>query len=179
MCINTAFRNSFKTVCYLGLISLFVALIACNRINKKANAIAEKTTNKKDALVDKVFPRFDAYQPDTKYNKWRFKEFLKVEITPDVKNIFCYGDAIGIDAKYQFAFNCSKETATRIIEKHSLKPDTSTTDPGYNLQTPFEWWPISKIKTLKFYSFVGEHSYYKYFWYDPKEQKAYYFDFDM
>lgn len=58
-------------------------------------------------VIDKVYPSFDQDRPDTENNQKRFKDFLKVEITPDVKNIYYFDDAIGIDSDYMFAFNCN------------------------------------------------------------------------
>jgi len=36
-----------------------------------------------------------------------------------------------------------------------------------------------KIAPLKLYLWEGARQYFKYFWYDLDEQKAYYFDFDV
>lgn len=102
-----------------AVLYLAVALCAaagCKRIKQKAKAIAKDS-------ADIVFPVFDSYKADTKYNKKRFADFLEIEITSDVKNIYCYNDAIGIDASYQFAFNCSEQTAAKIIAQHHLIKD--------------------------------------------------------
>lgn len=164
------------------LLLLFI-ISSCERIKNKGEDIAaeieEKVKNKSEDLADKVVPHFDAYTADTKYNKERFRDFLQVDLTPDIKNIYCFADAIGIDAGYQFAFSCDQSTAERIIQKHQLRLDSKTTDFAFGLQYDFDWWDKTKIEKLKLYSWEGEHQYYKYFWYDQKEQKAYYFDFDM
>ena len=68
--------------------------------------------------MDKISPKFDAYHPDTEFNKKRFKDFLKVALSPDIKNIYCFDDAIGIDADYQFSFNCNKSTAELIRKRN-------------------------------------------------------------
>lgn len=145
-----------------------MTLVSCNRIK-----------NKGQELANKVVPRFDAYEADTKFNKEHFTDFLKVDLTPDIKNIYCFDDAIGIDADYQFSFNCDSTTARKIINKHKLKRDKTTKDYAFGLQNDFEWWDKKKIEKLDLYSWQGEHQYFKYFWYDNTEQKAYYFDFDM
>lgn len=157
--------------------------MSCDRIKNTGHEVANKTQEKikqktKD-LADKIIPHFDAYIPDTKYNKTRFKEFLQVDLTPDIKNIYCFEDAIGIDSDYQFSFNCDTSTVSRIIKKHQLTIDTINDDFGFGLQHDFDWWDKRKIKKLKLYSWEGEREYYKYFWYDTTEQKAYFFDFDM
>jgi hypothetical protein len=140
---------------------------------------SQQVKDKSEDLANKVIPRFDAYEADTKFNRERFLEFLKVELTPDVKKIYCFNDNVGIDADYQFSFHCNAETAIRIIEKHKLTLDTTTTDYAFGLQDNFAWWDKEKIAKLRLYSRIGEHGYYQYFWYDETEQKAYYFDFDM
>ena len=40
-------------------------------------------------------------------------------------------------------------------------------------------WHKKKIEKLDLYSWQDGNQFYKYFWYDQTEQKAYYFDFDM
>ena len=158
-------------------------VVSCDSIKNKGQELADKTEEKvKDKskdLVDKVIPHFDAYEADTKFNKERFQEFLQVDLTPDVKNIYCFGDAMGIDADYQFGFNCDPATAKWIMEKHQLKPDITTTDFAFGIQNDFAWWDKSKIEKLELHSWEGDHRYFKYFWYDNIEQKAYYFEFDM
>jgi hypothetical protein len=165
------------------LSTLTLLLPACNKIKSKTQELADKTEQKvKDKskdLPNQIIPHFDAYTPDTKFNKERFKDFLQVELTPDVKNIYCFDDAIGIDADYQFSFNCDSSTARRIIEKHNLSLDKETTDYAFGMQNDFPWWDKKKIEKLDLYSWKGERQYYQYFWYDAKEQKAYYFDFDL
>ncbi len=157
--------------------------VSCDQIKNKgqkfAGKVEQEVKEKSKSIIDKVNPYFDAYNPDTKYNKKRFADFIQVELTPDVKNIYCFDDAIGIDADYQFSFNCDTATARKIIEKHQLKPDKETTDYAFGLQNDFEWWDKKKIEALDLYSWQGDNQYFKYFWYDETEQKAYFFDFDM
>jgi len=164
-------------------IPLFIYLFSCNRIKSEGKDLAYKTRKEvheqKEEIVDKVLPHFDAYEADTKFNKLRFNDFLKVPITADVKNIYCHGDAMGIDADYQFGFNCNQETANKIIKKHLMKEDLLTEDFGFGMQEDFDWWNKKKIEKLQLYSWTDNDQYFKYFWYDRKEQKAYFFDFDM
>ena len=177
------FKPTMKQIIYISTIIFALTIVSCDRIKNKGQELADNTEKKvKDKskdLVDKVVPHFDAYKPDTKFNKERFKDFLKVELTPDIKNIYCFDDAIGIDADYMFSFNCDPTTARKIIEKQNLKLDKETTDYAFGLQHDFDWWDKKKIEKLDLYSWQGDHQYFKYFWYDKTEQKAYYFDFDM
>ena len=177
------FKTTMKQTLYISTIIFTLTIVSCDRIKNKGQELADKTEEKvKDKskdLVDKVAPHFDADRPDTKFNKERFTDFLKVELTPDIKNIYCFDDAIGIDADYMFSFNCDTTTARKIIEKLQLKLDKETTDYAFGLQHDFDWWDKKKIEKLDLYSWQGDHQYFKYFWYDKAEQKAYYFDFDM
>ena len=177
------FKTNMKQTFYILTIISALTIVSCDRIKNKGQELAdeteEKVKEKSNDLVDKVVPHFDAYQADTKFNKERFKDFLQVDLTADIKNIYCFDDAIGIDADYMFSFNCDTTTARKIIEKHKLKLDKTTTDYAFGLQHDFEWWDKKKIEKLDLYSWQGEHQYFKYFWYDKTEQKAYYFDFDM
>lgn len=168
---------------YILILLAALTVFSCDRAKNKGKELADKAVerveNKSRDLIDKVLPHFDAYNPDTKYNKKRFKDFLQVELTADIKNIYCFDDAIGIDADYMFSFNCDTTTARKIIEKHHLKIEKTRTDYAFGLQHDFEWWDKNKIEKLTLYSWQGDHQYFKYFWYDNTEQKAYYFDFDL
>lgn len=172
-----------KIIAFIISCVLVLVIISCNRLKKKGKDLGHKTElkikNKSKDLVDKVIPSFDAYHPDTKYNKKRFHEFLKVKLTSDIINIYCFDDAVGIDADYMFSFNCNEKTANRIIDKHNLTLDKITTDYGFGLQHDFKWWDKEKIAKLDLYSWNDEKQYFKYFWFDKKEKKAYFFDFDM
>lgn len=164
-----------------------MGVISCECIKDNTAKVADKVKGKTkqelkeqtQKVVGKIFPPFDHDKPDTDNNRKRFKDFLKVEITPDVKNIYCFDDAIGIDADYMFAFNCDSITSRKIIEAHKLKIDTLNSDNGFGLQHNFEWWDKEKIKKLKKYSWTNSSQYSKYYWYDEDSRKAYFFDFDI
>jgi hypothetical protein len=172
-----------KQLFYISTMIFILSLNSCDRIREKGQQLVgeteQKVKDKSKDIVDKIVPHFDAYKPDTKYNKQRFKDFLKIDLTQDIKNIYCFDDAIGIDADYMFSFNCCQTTAKKINEKLLLKLDTMTTDYAFGLQHDFEWWDKKKIEKLDLYSWQDGNQFYKYFWYDQTEQKAYYFDFDM
>ena len=166
---------------------MIIAFVSCDRINKKAEQISDKVKEKTKAelekqaqkAVDKIFPSFDHDKPDTENNKKRFKDFLKVEITPDVKNIYCFDDAIGIDADYMFSFECNPSTSETIKKVNSLSLDTVNTDNGFGIQHDFDWWDKERISKLKKYSWTNKDRYFKYYWYDEENGKAYFFDFDI
>jgi hypothetical protein len=166
---------------------LVFVLTSCDRVERKAEQITEKAKDKTketverqtDKVVHKIFPPFDHDKPDTENNKKRFKDFLKIEITPDVKNIYCFDDPIGIDTDYMFSFDCDSSTSKKIIEVNNLKVDSINEDNGFNMQHDFNWWNKKRIAKLKKYSWTNGDRYFKYYWYDKENGKAYFFDFDM
>ena len=169
------------------LAALFAsASISCGTMWNEGERIAEDAKNKaareleeqSQKVVDKVFPPFDHDKPDTENNRQRFRDFLKVELTPDVKNIYCFDDAIGIDASYMFGFNCDPATSEKIIEMNDLKIDTAGT-AVFTPQYEFKWWNDLRVACLQRYSWTDGQQYFKYYWYDANEKKAYFFDFDM
>ena len=181
-------RHKMKQIIHiLAILILTIGLISCDRIKNKSEQVAEKVKEKTKSelreqtqkVIDKVYPPFDHDKPDTENNKERFKDFLDVEITHDVKNIYCFDDAIGIDADYMFAFDCSPETSMKIIEANKLTMDSLNLENGFGLQHDFDWWDKERIKNLQKYSWTDGNQYFKYYWYDKENEKAYFFDFDM
>jgi hypothetical protein len=166
-------------ICILSCALLL--LIGCDQIkqDESSNVVKQKLKKSAATIINKVIPQFDANTADTKFNKERFKEFLKIDLTADIKSIYCFDDRIGINADFQFSFNCNASTVAKIIEKHHLKLDTQNENLAFGLQTEFNWWQKAKIKKLKLYSWTNGQNYFKYFWYDEREKKAYFFDFDV
>jgi hypothetical protein len=171
----------------LILLIAFGLICSCDRLGQKAEqtkeVVEEKTKEEISKLTEKaankIFPPFDADKPDTDNNKKRFTDFLKVDLTEDIKNIFCFDDAVGIDADYMFSFNCDSTTSKKIINVNKLTIDKVNKDCGFGMQNDFKWWDKNKIKSLQKYSWTNNDRYFKYFWYDHKDKKAYYFEFDM
>lgn len=165
---------------------LSLGLISCNRIkNNSEQAVQQVKENTKHVFKEqvqkafhKVYPPFDHDKPDTDNNKKSFKDFLKVEISKDVQNIYCFENAIGIDASYMFAFNCNEGTSEKIIALNKLRIDSLTADIGSGLHGDFPWWDKELIKNLQKYSWSDGNQYFKYYWYDKKNKMAYFLDFD-
>lgn len=173
-----------KLIRYIFLTSFFLLTIfSCDRIKRKGHQVFDKTketvVEKKANLSDKIIARYDPYNPDTKFNKKRFSEFFMFDPTPDVKNIYCYADEMGIDHDYQFAFNCDTTTINKIISNLNLKKGIIDNNFGRGFWHKFLWWDSSKVETLKPFSKKGKHETYWYLWYDKLRKKAYYFSFDM
>ncbi len=154
---------------YLFILTTFLIVFSsCGRIKNKA-----------EDTVDNVFPKFDAYKADTKHNKKRFKEYLEVDLTQDINEIYCYADFLGIDYKVLFSFNCDSATIKKIVDKKGLKLSESDKDNGFAFIDEFDWWDEQKISTLKPYVEGVEYEYWKYLWYDSENGKAYYLEFSL
>lgn len=156
----------------LILMALQCGLTSCSKIKNRVRSIT------KDA-IDKVHPVFDATTPDTKYNKERFKEFFRVPLSPDVKDIYCNAEWFGQDATYQFAFSCNKHTAQQIINvNHFARPDAQSGTYSFSSRIEFDWWQQKKIDSLPLLV-RHQDDLFRYFWYDSIRGKAYYLDFDI
>lgn len=155
----------------------FILTLSCNRIKDETKKIKEEIETEIEEGVDKVFPKFDAYDSDTDANKKRFKEFLQVDLSPDVQEIYCYSDQIGIDSKFQFGFSCDSSTVQAIIEKHQLKPDSTFNG---SLAEEFDWWPKTQVQELPHYMWQNDkQNWIKEFWYNDSTAKAYYLEYDL
>ena len=182
-----AFNQMIPLIKILTIFTLTLGLLSCDRIKRKTEHVTDKVKTKTkegierqaERVIHKIFPPFDHDKPDTENNKKRFEDFIKVKITPDVKNIYCFDDAIGIDADYMFSFDCDSTTSLKIIEVNGLKPDTVNTDNGFSMQHDFNWWNKEKITKLQKYSWTNGDRYFKYYWYDKENGKGYFFDFDL
>lgn len=172
-----------KPSIYLLIFLFYTVTSGCDSIRRKTKQVADKAGNKvaekKEDLFDKLIPRFDAYTPDTKYNRKRFRQFFGIEPTPDVKDLYCHADEFGIDHSYQFSFSCDTSTITKINTRLNLtkaeQPETYSSGLWHN----FSWWDSTTISNITPYYKKGEHETYYYLWFDEQKRKAYYFTFDL
>jgi hypothetical protein len=166
-----------------SFIVLTLALFSCGRLKNTGQEFVEnsgqKIKDKGEQLTDKIIARYDADTADTKWNKLRFAEFFGFNPTPDVKNIYCYADEIGIDHDYTFSFNCDTSTVNKIVSYLELTQSDKPDNYGEGLQHDFKWWDKNKIQKIKPYLKKGDHQTFWYLWYDKNESKVYYFEFDM
>jgi hypothetical protein len=166
----------------LFLLFLLTSL-SCGRIREKSSRAVSlakaRIITKKDAMVDKVFTRFDAHTPDTKANKKRFQEFFGFEPGADVKNLYCLNETFSMDAGYYFAFTCDDSTRHKIVDFLALRPDKTNMGFGGGLfSNPTNWWDTAAIGKLLPYTRVeGNLSWY--LWYDRTTDKAYFFTFNI
>jgi len=163
------------------IVALFL-FVSCNRIKDKGKDVVAKTEqkikNKSKDLKNILIPIFDSDRADTKYNKQRFKEFIKIELTPDIKNIYCWGDFLGVDYSVQFSFSCDPTTIKKIIEKKGL---TLNNEDNYNLafSYEFDWWKKEEITKMKPYMKDVNGDYWQYLWYDKTNSIAYYNEYSI
>ena len=167
-----------------------MTLSSCDRLKRKGHQVVDKTqekvsetkqkiSDKKDQLVDKVFPTYDNVKPDTENNKKRFKEHLQVDLTDDVKNIYAYGDFLGVDYKVLMAFTCDNSTIEKIIAAKKMQLTTSKDDDGLFFLDEFKWWDKDKIELLEPYKVGKDRKYWQYLWYDKKGKIAYYEEYSL
>lgn len=149
-------------------IFLFSTLYSCEQIKSKGIE-----------FIDTVFPQFDTYKEDTKYNKKRFEEYLEVEVSSDIKKIYCFCDFIGVDYKVLFSFTCDTITIKKIIDKKGMKLTTQDNDNGLYFSNKFDWWNEKRIKELKPFKYGKEYEFWQYLWYDNENKKAYYLEFSL
>ena len=168
---------------YISTIAFILLVAACDRIKRKGDQVVDKTKDEviknKNAAVDKIIPTFDSYTADTKYNKKRFTEFFGFAPTPDVTDIYCYNDQIGIDSKFQFSFKCDSTTKSRIVKDLNLTQAQKPDNFSRGVWRSFQWWDSAKIVTLNPYWRKDETELYKYLWFDTEKKTVYYIDFDM
>ena len=168
----------------MTLLSFFILMVACNRAKNKGRELLDagkgKITEKKDAVLDKVWPQFDATVPDTKNNKKRFKDFMHFEPGPDVKNLYCEDNRIGINSSFYFVFECDDSTVSKIRHELKMTKDAEEHLPGwFGLGAcPMPWWDSATIVRIKPDRAV-DHKVYWYLWYDQKKKTAYLETYDM
>ncbi len=167
---------------------LFIILVyllflsSCDKIVNKGKNIVKKTKDKiihkTENVVNNTFPQFDSYTPDTEFNKERFSEYLEVEISHDISNIYSYRDFLGIDYLVQISFNCDSTTIHRIIDFKNMKMSDNH-DSGLYHSLELSWWDKSAIAKIKPYVIGEEYKFWKYLWFDEETQTAYYQEFSM
>lgn len=169
-----------KTVSFILL--LFMGLLSCKRIKDKATDAGNKAKEKAGEAIDDLLTYGDPYQADVKENKKMFSDFFGFQPAEDVTNLYGYSNQIGIDAKYQMAFNCDTGTLGKIITNKALAiPGKSD---GYKFEqllnaTAFPWWNDSAISRITPVMKNEDDRVFTYLWYDSLNHKAYFFSYDM
>ncbi|RXK86082.1 hypothetical protein [Filimonas effusa] len=172
------------------LVGGVMAFSSCNKLKRKAGSIAHKVSqrfdtarerigSKKDEIIDKTFPAYDAWLPDTDNNKKRFAKHLQVDLTGDVKNIYAYGDFLGADYKVLLCFRCAISTIDKIVKTKQMKPAEGKGPHGLVFSVNLPWWDELKLTKLRPYKVGKADEYQEFLWYDKKTQTAYYEEFSL
>lgn len=184
------FSNLLQIPTYVPAFLLLLTTLSCSKIKKKSDQaitatketvarINEKAHDKKNRLLDKVFPSYDSDKPDTKNNRKRFSEHLQVDPTSDVKNIYAYGDFLGADYKVLIAFTCNQSTIDKIVALKKMQPSTTKDGNGLFFLDEFNWWNKDDLERLTPYIVGKEGDWWEYLWYDPTTKQAYYEEFSL
>ncbi|WP_143436592.1 hypothetical protein [Hymenobacter crusticola] len=151
----------------------------CDRLRNRKHRLTQRVRQFVFNKKDRIFPGFDATQADTESNRRRFRDFLGITPTPDVKNIYCASDRLGIDASFTFTFECSPSTHQAIIQQLQLQPDTAIvafSSGGFS--TNYAWWDKKLTEQVKPYS-RSQGALRWYLWRDEKRNKDYFLTFDF
>ena len=164
---------------WIIVFSFVLNITGCDNLQEMGRHIVTKTKDFGGPQVDKIFPTYDVYKKDTKYNKRRFTEHLGVAVTNDVKDIYACGDFLGVDYKVLFAFICEDSTAEKIIHRKRMLLTTRKDDDGLIFGDEFKWWDKVQIELLEPYKVGKEGEYWEYFWYNPESKQAFYEAFSL
>lgn len=166
------------------LFSLLPLLMgSCERLSNKGHELYDgaKHVAKDQAktIIDKAFPQFDPYIADSKFNRKRFEDYLKLKPGADARNIYAYADFLGIDYRVMLAFECDTSFAQKIIQTNELVLSPETDRKNLIFSTSFDWWPEDRLDTLPQFKKGEDYKYWKILWVDSNAQKAYYLEFSL
>jgi hypothetical protein len=168
------------------ILAFGILLFSCDRVKRKGRQLSDKASKEIDQAKqkisdkkDKLFPAYDSGKPDTESNRKRFKEHLQVAVSEDVKDIYTYGDFLGVDYKVLIAFTCDTSTIARIVQAQGLELSQQDMDTGLFFLDELPWWDKKIIENIRPYKQGKEYEYWKYLWYDVKNKKAYYEEFSL
>jgi hypothetical protein len=85
---------------------------------------------------------------------------------------------MGFDPKYQLGFKADQDTIDRIVSELALEQG----EPGFDssIAQDFSWWDNEDIKSLTPYWRTNEDkTYYRFLWYNPVTEKAYYLEYGL
>ncbi|PZR21375.1 MAG: hypothetical protein DI535_28400 [Citrobacter freundii] len=168
---------------------LLLCMLSCGRIKRKSEQIADQAKekiaevrknvqDKKEEWIEKFNPTYDYANPDTKYNKKRFTQYLEIVPSADVKNIYAYGDFLGADYKVLISFSCDQSTIDTIIHKKGMQP-AGRKGGGLFFSDEFPWWDKNKIDSLEAHKKGAEYEYWEYLWYDAETKRAFFEEYSM
>lgn len=171
-------QRSGRLFLTLFFLSFSLTVLSCGKGKQKIHQVADLLADTIHEHIEHVFPSYDADSADTKDNKDRFKEHLQVELTDDVKDLYTYGDFMGIDYSVLMSFTCEQTTIDRIIKRNGLHLSFEG-DNGFVLQPNLNWWKRDSINQLIPYKAGEEDEFFQYLWYNPVTKRAFYQEFTM
>lgn len=169
-------KHSGRLLLTFILLSCSMTVFSCGKIKRDEEQLLEK---QQEALSDRDSLSYNSSTPDTDDNKKRFREHLEMTITADVKELFTYGNVMGIDNSVLMSFTCDQATINRIIRKNAMELCADTTDKGLFLTGSPQWWKRDVIEKLVPYKAGEEDGFWQYLWYDPVTKQAFYEEFSM
>lgn len=167
------------------ILSLLIPLLmySCGRISNKGRELYDgakhMAKDQAKATIDKVVPQFDPYIADSKFNRRRFEDYLQLKPGDSARNIYAYGDFLGIDYHVMLAFECDPSFAQKIIRTNELVLSAETDRKNLSYGTSFDWWPKEQLDALPQFIKGEDYKYYKILWVDSSAQKAYYLEFSL
>ncbi len=166
-------------VVHLGLVAIVFGGVSCQKVKNKSQQVSHYLHRVVFEGKDRLFPQFDSTRPDTESNKRRFKDFVGIEPSADVQNLYCNADELGINASYSFVFTCDSSTHQAIIRQLRLTPDSSTADFSTGGFATNVWWWNKEITTREKPYSRQQKDLRCYLWRDQKERKDYFLTFDL
>lgn len=172
-------KHSGRFLLTLFLLSFSMTVLSCGKIKRKGQEVLNQSTEIAAEHIEKVLPTYNAFTADTENNKHRFKEHLQIELTKDVKDLYTYGDFIGIDYAVLMSFSCDQATIDKIVKKNGLQLSTEDSMRGLSFPGRFGWWNQEMIDQLVPYKAGEEDEFWQYLWYNPATRQAFYEEFSM
>lgn len=158
---------------------LVFCLISCTETKQKISSVNDRILGIGFYFIDRLFPSYDSDKHDTENNKKRFVTHLETELNPSVKNIYSYGDFLGIDYSVYIAFEADSQTINQIIQNKDMKIIDEEKGGGLYNGLDFPWWHRSELDKIVPYQYGTMGEYMEFLWYDQKSGKAYYQEFSM
>jgi len=175
-------KYSNRLLMTLFCMSLSMTVLSCGKIKRKGHQVLQESRVAAAEQFDRVIPSYDAGTPDTDNNKRRFKDHLSIDASADVKNLYTYGDYMGIDYRVEMAFTCDQATIDKIVKMNDLElvPD----EPGDKnkdviVTLTCDWWPKDSTGYLVLYKAGEEDEFWQYLTYNPVTKQAYYEEFSL
>ncbi|MCT4615490.1 MAG: hypothetical protein N4A49_11515 [Marinifilaceae bacterium] len=174
-------NNQLRKLVFYGIIILFAFnLNSCKQIKKEINktkntakrAVSKQTRKVKNSFKPKNIKRQFA---NKSAEERKFKEFFKINMSRDIKNILYNIDIDGAAHTYMFAFECNEETCQKIILSQNLSSIDKNKLVGISVNHNLSWWNQELISNLPLYTDVDSTKSQKYLWYDGDNKKAYFY----